>query len=150
VPVTTTKHTHGHVCHTHAGYKYDHDSQLCYKFHYEHKNWDDANAVCKTEGGTLAIVDTQDKWTFLKAQIENDLHLVRQWIYIGGRNHPYPGSIFYWPNEYRVQFNAWAPMQPEAFDWQQACMGVAPAEDHYLWHDFSCTERIPYICTIHV
>ena len=59
-------------CPKNNGYIYNKDTNLCFKIYGSSLRWVDAREMCKKEGGNLIVLDTMDKYNYIKDTIAKD------------------------------------------------------------------------------
>ena len=69
----------------------------------------------------------------------------KYWLFIGGRDLDKTHE-FRWPNEENVDFNNWAPGEPNGYLLNDDCIAIIEDRDR-PWMDVNCLFILPYVCT---
>ena len=112
------------------------DDGYFYKYHGDKKNWNDAQSVCKNEGGNLAIIFDQ-----------NTRDVVRRFMTEGGwigSSDQWQEGHFETPLRIAIPYSSWADGEPND-DGGEDCTFQRSTN---LWNDIKCTSQEPYICQI--
>ncbi|XP_063632411.1 uncharacterized protein LOC134803541 [Cydia splendana] len=128
---------------TDTEYVYDKLTKTCHKIHSQFVSWQVAYATCATEGGHLAIVNSEYEAKTLARLIKSEWI----WAHIG---------FSYWRKDLWVTvhgetlaeagYEAWAPGEPN--DWNEERCGSLAADVNTLV-DIDCLDHArPFICEI--
>ncbi|KAK7909294.1 hypothetical protein WMY93_013978 [Mugilogobius chulae] len=99
--------------------------------------WAVANRHCQNLGGTLAVIHSSTKNTFLRNFAQ------RRSIWIGFSDAQY-NNYWFWANGERTRYTRWCRGQPNNYRGIQNCAYLNYSSN--CWDDVYCTYRYPYIC----
>ncbi|XP_078665384.1 uncharacterized protein LOC144907823 [Branchiostoma floridae x Branchiostoma belcheri] len=113
---------------------------ICYKAFYTLKNFDDAAATCRVDGGTLAMARDADTNTFLASLEKSKSHGF--WIGLHDRREE---GKFEWVDGCSLgSYSSWAPGEPNDHNGDEDC--AATWEDQ-VWNDAHCYGlQMNFIC----
>ncbi|KAK2851136.1 hypothetical protein Q5P01_007412 [Channa striata] len=113
----------------------------CYMFHFENKDWADAEVACVAVSGNLAPVHSQEQYTFIKDIIKRSTGSdVYTWV--GGHDAAKEG-VWLWTDGSKFDFKFWGKGEPNNSDKGENCLMI-----NYDGHgnDISCQMKSPFIC----
>ncbi|KAK7909295.1 hypothetical protein WMY93_013979 [Mugilogobius chulae] len=99
--------------------------------------WAVANRHCQGLGGTLAVIHSSTKNTFLRNFAQ------RRHIWIGFSDAQY-NNYWFWANGERTRYTRWCRGQPNNYRGIENCAYLNYGSN--CWDDVYCTYRLPYIC----
>ena len=118
-----------------GGYKQGADG-YCYKFHPEKINWQEAQSVCKQDGGNLAIIFDQ-----------KTRDVVRGFMSFGWIGHTDQWQEGKWqtPSKGDAPYTSWRAGEPNNYGGNQDC---AIQDTYKYWDDYECVSTHPFICQV--
>merc|ERR1712142_29644 len=105
-----------------------------YKYYKGGKTWNDAQRMCQTEGGHLAIV-----WDSITQAVVTAF-MKRGWI---GATDQYEENHWQTPMKEDLPYLNWALGEPNDYGKREDC---AAQRDNGLWNDLPCHHKIPFLC----
>ncbi|XP_046399804.1 hemolymph lipopolysaccharide-binding protein-like isoform X1 [Ischnura elegans] len=118
-----------------------------YKFHYGSKlTFQEAHSTCTNEGGHLAILNSQEEATALKALYKRHSEAGGPWSYIGiyDQNKARDFVTIYGQPLKETGFPKWHPGQPEDVKRGEFCGCFV--RDSGLLADVGCGEKLSFFC----
>ncbi|XP_019643117.1 PREDICTED: low affinity immunoglobulin epsilon Fc receptor-like [Branchiostoma belcheri] len=113
---------------------------ICYKAFYTLKNFDDAAATCRVDGGTLAMPRDADTNTFLASLEKSKTH----GFWIGLHDRREEGKFEWVDGSALGSYSSWAPGEPNDHNEDEDC--AATWEDQ-VWNDAHCSGlQMNFIC----
>ena len=106
--------------------------------HSSKKTWQEAEAVCKEEGGHLAMVKTQATHDYVTKTWQND-------FCIGVNDISTEGSYIFVDGS-PVTTTYWAPKQPDNHGNNEDCVHYVPNKQK--WNDARCDLKKNFLCQI--
>merc|ERR1712142_1065823 len=116
-----------------VGYKKGIDGYY-YKYYKGGETWNDAQRMCQTEGGHLAIV-----WDSITQSVVTAF-MKRGWI---GATDQYEENHWQTPMKKDLPYLNWALGEPNDYGKREDC---AAQRDNGLWNDLPCHHKIPFLC----
>ncbi|XP_060554971.1 uncharacterized protein LOC132715888 [Ruditapes philippinarum] len=120
---------------------------FCLKYYAGPKSWDNAEAVCRSDGGHLVRVDSE-----LKAKDVNDTLLAQSptsnMVWIDGRRSVQGGPWSYGYKAIDPIFSYWGDNDPDNGPTDLCMLYHKYANTKFLWRwfDCQCHSSIPFIC----
>ncbi|CAG5119611.1 unnamed protein product, partial [Candidula unifasciata] len=127
----------------HSGWHLYQDS--CYSYGEGKVSWTNAQEFCRTYGGNLAEIGSDDEDTFVKNMLTTR-KVYQAWI--GGTDILHEG---HWEwistgNDFSSYAN-WAPGQPDNSGSAEDCMQYQQSTSGtYIWNDASCNNLFNFVC----
>ena len=118
-----------------------------YKFFYtaHSSTWSDGREQCSKDGGNLVILETESKWRFITAQIQNLSNPTKNEWFIGlTRNGS--GNDWRWITGQPLNNSHWQAGQPSK---DGKCVVIAkdyPNGTKGLFNDLKCDSKKAFIC----
>ncbi|XP_077869472.1 uncharacterized protein LOC144360991 [Saccoglossus kowalevskii] len=115
-----------------------------YTLHLEIANWDDATAVCQSEGGRLAIVKTAAISDVISAFLIDNKVRMSVWIGLKRDNK----GVLHWIDGTAIDDNSytnWAPGEP----YSSSCVNLWQSRD-FKWDDTYCSYALIFLCEFDV
>ncbi|KAI8483386.1 hypothetical protein Bbelb_388490 [Branchiostoma belcheri] len=117
----------------------------CYKVFTTPKNFKEAAATCREEGGTLAMPRDAATNDFLISLMPSSMAFAH-WI---GLHDQRKEESFEWMDGSTLgKYNSWAPSQPKKRFWGNDFDCVAYNSGKPKWWDFPCNLRLRFICQV--
>ncbi|KAF7487688.1 Sushi, von Willebrand factor type A, EGF and pentraxin domain-containing protein 1 [Sarcoptes scabiei] len=134
-------------------------NQTCYEFQTQRGgSFTDADAYCKSRGGSLIHSITEMTQNFLYYELERYKAKLRsKLVWVGARRDHYaqnvsslfgtrPRLFWHWINGQAINRFLWAEDQPNNYNGQQNCI-VLDGGRKWLWNDVTCDlDYLPWIC----
>ena len=114
------------------GYKKGGDGYY-YKFHGERKNWNDAQNICKGEGGNLAIIWNQRTRDVVRGFMSDG------WI---GLTDQWQEGRWQTPLKGNAPYTSWNRGEPNNAGNEDCTI----QHSNKLWNDLNCNSKQPFIC----
>ena len=114
------------------------DDGYSYKMHTGKKTWQEAEDICKQEGGHLAMVKTQATHDYVTKTWNNDF-----WI---GVNDISQEGNYQFVDGSPVMTAFWAPRQPDNHENKEDCIHYMPIKQK--WNDNRCNVKKSFLCQI--
>ena len=116
-----------------GGYKKGGDGYY-YKFHGEKKNWNDAQNICKREGGNLAIIFNQRTRDVVRGFMADG------WIGVTDQRHE---GRWLTPTGGNIPYSSWNGGEPNNSGNNEDC---TIQHSNKKWNDLNCGSQQPFIC----
>ena len=113
-----------------SGYQKGRDGYY-YKYHNEKRSWSEAQAVCKSEGGNLAIIGNAETRDIVREMMPYG------WI---GVTDQWEERKWQGPNKETITYFAWDSGQPQE---NEDCVAQWKNKK---WHDHGCQQKKQFIC----
>ncbi|XP_078673408.1 macrophage mannose receptor 1-like [Branchiostoma floridae x Branchiostoma belcheri] len=136
-----------------GGYVYHGPNQVCYRAFDDDENYDDAVAVCSSDGGTLAMprdTATNNFLIYLKNAVDNSA-----WFRFGLTELHQEGTWIWADNVTLGNFSAWGPGEPNNHGGQdEDCAEYFPGNHNHnskknKWNDGLCSrDNRKFICQV--
>ncbi|XP_053385716.1 snaclec coagulation factor IX/factor X-binding protein subunit A-like [Mercenaria mercenaria] len=126
---------------------------FCLKFYAGPKTWDDAEAVCRNDGGHLVNVDSEIKaHTVNMTLVANSLSgTYANLVWIDGRRSVQGGAWSYGYESTDSSFVYWGDDDPDNKP-SDLCMAYQrnPNADSYMWrwYDYYCPNNFQFVCQV--
>ncbi|XP_060590400.1 C-type lectin mannose-binding isoform-like [Ruditapes philippinarum] len=122
---------------------------FCLRYYTSPKSWDNAEAVCRSDGGHLVRVDSE-----LKAKDINETVLALppsiSWLWIDGRRSVQAGPWSYGYKSTDSNFTYWGDNDPDNGATELCMMYHKSEKTKFLWRwfDYPCNNSFHFICQI--
>ncbi|XP_077061608.1 type-2 ice-structuring protein-like [Siphateles boraxobius] len=90
--------------------------------------------LCLDFDGNLASVHSYDEYMFIKNLIG-----YKGFLFCSQE------GVWLWSDESKMNFQIWAPGQPDDFEGSEDCILMNYDSDGY-WHDVPCSGKKPFVC----
>ncbi|KAM7078066.1 lithostathine-like [Molossus nigricans] len=122
---------------------------LCYALFRTPKSWNEADIACqKRPTGSLASVLSGAEASFLASVVKNNLNTY-QYIWIGfhdpTQGYEPNGGGWEWSNNDVLNYVAWEKTPPSTPN-PGYCASLSQHSGYQKWKDYSCDQKLPYIC----
>ena len=117
----------------------------CFSFSKDEKTWEEAEDICRREGGHLASVNSELVYNFLLKTMKDVMKSEKDpQMWIGANDHKEEGS-WNWTDCSEWGFEMWAGSQPNGGKEQQC----ARMDNHggVGWYDVQCGNSNPFFCS---
>ncbi|XP_075904283.1 uncharacterized protein LOC142902754 [Nelusetta ayraudi] len=115
-------------------------NESCYFFATSSKNWESSRQYCKSKGGDLVVVNSQEEQAFINQAIQKGTHV---WI---GLSDILVERTWTWVDGTPLTLKFWYPGQPNSQGDQDCVELVQSASGEGLWNDEDCTTEQTWIC----
>ncbi|XP_028447514.1 galactose-specific lectin nattectin isoform X2 [Perca flavescens] len=115
----------------------------CFSFNFQGKSWTDAENFCKSDGGNLASVHSEEEQLFLRDFIKKVTGEAK-WAWIGGFDSVQEG-LWMWSDGSIFDYKSWASGQPDNADGIEHCLHMNFQGDN--WNDTPCSRLLPFLCS---
>ncbi|KAF1383035.1 hypothetical protein PFLUV_G00150070 [Perca fluviatilis] len=115
----------------------------CFSFNFQGKSWSDAETFCKSAGGNLASIHSEEEHVFLKTFV-NQVSGENRRTWIGGFDSVQEG-VWMWIDGSTFDYKSWADGQPDNARGVEHCL-----EMNYQgrnWNDDPCDDISPFLCS---
>ncbi|XP_067664051.1 C-type lectin domain family 18 member A-like [Haliotis asinina] len=127
------------TCPTRLGFVFAESTNLCFKLRTETKTWDESQNTCDGDGGRLVVLDTDDKYNYVKNYIMEGFGTLTVWV---GMKKSTTIGPFRWLTG-STHTTKWDSGEPDYVSFQN-CV--------YLYHkdlvDRECSEQRRFVCEI--
>ncbi|XP_031150884.1 galactose-specific lectin nattectin-like isoform X6 [Sander lucioperca] len=115
----------------------------CFSFNFQGKSWVDAENFCKSDGGNLASVHSEEEHVFLRTFINQVTgENITSWI--GGSDSVQEGE-WMWSDGSTFDYKHWDKGQPDNKGGVENCLQMNYEERD--WNDAPCNIIYPFLCS---
>ncbi|XP_044206587.1 galactose-specific lectin nattectin-like [Thunnus albacares] len=115
----------------------------CFIFHFQEKDWADAEVTCVDIGGNLASIRTADDYSALRNMVNGSTGTDKA-TWIGGYDAVKEG-VWKWSDGKKFDFNGWHKGEPNNSGGAENCMEINFREQDFV-NDAKCDEKRSFIC----
>ncbi|KAL6740111.1 hypothetical protein Aduo_013498 [Ancylostoma duodenale] len=120
----------------------------CYKKFCDYKDWDAAQATCKSFGGYLVTISDHEEGAFVGAVAYTADP--SKWNWIGGRRDPSDNQFRWQDGKTKWSYAPWRKdgVQPDDHGGNEKCveMDANSLDGIASWNDFPCSSHLAYVC----
>ncbi|XP_031150853.1 galactose-specific lectin nattectin-like isoform X3 [Sander lucioperca] len=114
----------------------------CFSFNFKGKSWTDAESFCKSKGGNLASVHSEEEHVFLRDFV-NQVTGENKQTWMGGFDSVKEGE-WMWSDGSTFDYKHWGPGQPDNHRVAEHCLQM---NHHGKWNDNLCPKILPFLCS---
>ncbi|KAK0401925.1 hypothetical protein QR680_016055 [Steinernema hermaphroditum] len=145
-------------CSCPEGWSYLRITDHCYRLFPERKNYEDAKASCKAEGGYLPDIQSAAENSFVRLVAFQGADQRWGWLPWIGAYTDTPGTPnndqlqWHWEDGMPMTYTNWCPMNPSGY-WERCVQMLSdncPICGNQFrmgcWNNIGCESQLPYVC----
>ncbi|XP_031150865.1 galactose-specific lectin nattectin-like isoform X1 [Sander lucioperca] len=114
----------------------------CFSFNFQGKSWTDAENFCKSDGGNLASVHSEEEHVFLRDYIRKVTGENKK-TWMGGFDSVQEGE-WMWSDGSTFDYKHWSPGQPDNAGGVEHCLEMNYRDK---WNNAPCNIISPFLCS---
>ncbi|XP_037810565.1 C-type lectin 37Db-like [Lucilia sericata] len=116
-----------------------------YHFGQSKVSWYKATIICRSLGGYLASIDTQQELKDLSNLLTSTYGTDRTW-WLSGSDQDSEDDFYWYSTGRRLGYADWAPNQPDNKNGDENCIYLEYRRPSFQMYDGKCDRKMYYIC----
>uniref|UniRef100_UPI0037E783AB galactose-specific lectin nattectin-like n=1 Tax=Semicossyphus pulcher TaxID=241346 RepID=UPI0037E783AB len=116
----------------------------CYMFHFDEKDWCDAESHCTGKGGNLASLRQPNDADVLINYVVKLTGGKREGVWLGA-NNAVRDDCWKWSDGFNYNFKQWAQGEPNNFRGKEHCMAMSGNGNKRV-NDLNCSRKLSFMC----